>query len=78
LLIKDGYKSAIVVTSDYHMRRSRLVFNKEFKGTGISLTFCNAKDKNFIAAKWWTNSYSLNIVQSEYLKLMGYFIEGRL
>jgi uncharacterized SAM-binding protein YcdF (DUF218 family) len=37
LLLEYGYKSAIVVTSDYHMKRSSLVFKKAFKDTGISL-----------------------------------------
>jgi uncharacterized SAM-binding protein YcdF (DUF218 family) len=78
LLLKYGYKSAIVVTSDYHMRRSRIVFNKVFKGTGINLTFCSSKDHNFTPEKWWTNNYSRNIVCSEYIKLIGYFVAGRL
>ena len=77
-LIKYGYKSAIIVTSDYHMRRSRLVFNKVFKDTDITLTFCSAKSIEFNVRRWWTKTHSAKIVLMEYAKLMVYFFEGRL
>lgn len=78
ILMDHNFKSAIIVTSNYHMRRSSLVFNKAFKNTGIKLIFCSAQDINF-KPKWWlTNNYSTNIVISEYEKLVGYFFEDRL
>ena len=78
ILIVDGFKSAIIVTSDYHMRRSRFVFNKVFKNTGIKLIFCSVEDVSF-NPKWWViNTHSRQVVISEYIKIVGYFIEGKL
>jgi uncharacterized SAM-binding protein YcdF (DUF218 family) len=72
LALKYGFKSAIVVTSNYHMRRSRLVYKKAFHGTGISLTYCSAVDKEYKPDKWWKDRYTTDIVISEYTKLIGY------
>ena len=78
ILIEHSFKSAIIVTSNYHMRRSRLVFNKAFKNTGIKLVFCSVQDIKFKPKWWFTDNYSRTIVIAEYEKLVGYFIEGRL
>lgn len=78
LLEKDKTQSAIIVTSNYHMRRTRLVFNKVFQGTEIRLTYCASRDENFKPDGWFLDSYSRNIVFSEYIKLVGYWILGRL
>ncbi|MBC8061695.1 MAG: YdcF family protein [Clostridiaceae bacterium] len=78
ILIEHGFKSAIIVTSNYHMRRSRLVFNKTFKNTGIKLTFCSVEDTEFNPKWWFTKYHSINIVLSEYAKIVGYFLKGRL
>jgi uncharacterized SAM-binding protein YcdF (DUF218 family) len=40
IMIENGYQSAIVVSSSYHMRRAKLVFERVYKDTGISLTYC--------------------------------------
>jgi uncharacterized SAM-binding protein YcdF (DUF218 family) len=78
LLEKDKAYSAIIVTSNYHMRRSRLVFNKVFAGTGIKLTYCASQAKRFKPNEWFLDSYSRNTVLSEYAKLAVYGILGRL
>ena len=41
-----GFKSAIVVSSPYHMRRVSLLFRKVFKGSGASLSFYPAQEEN--------------------------------
>ena len=77
-LINLHYKSAIIVTSNYHMKRARLVFKKVFNGTGIDLRFSISDDKNFKPNNWWTDAYSRKIVITEYAKLLGYLVKGRL
>jgi uncharacterized SAM-binding protein YcdF (DUF218 family) len=37
IVLKNEFKSAIVVTSPYHMRRSKLVFERVFRNTGVKL-----------------------------------------
>lgn len=74
LIKKEDFSSAIIVTSNYHMRRTKMVFDKEFKDSGIQLTYCAAEDKNFNADKWWANNKSIIIVINEYVKLIGYWM----
>ncbi len=78
LLEISNYKSAIIVTSNYHMRRTMLVFNKAFKDTDIKLTYCASEDKSFKPNGWYTDNYSSDLVFSEYIKTVGYWVEGRL
>ncbi len=78
IVLEMGFESAIVVTSDYHTRRSMLVFKKAFRDTGVSFVYCSSDDEGFTPAKWWSNGYSFRLVMSEYVKLAGYFVQGRL
>lgn len=52
----------------------KMVFDKEFKNSGIKLTYCAAADKNFDANKWWGNNKSIIIVINEYIKIIGYWM----
>lgn len=63
--------SAIVVSSDYHMRRVELVFERVYRNSGIDLTYVAsfysvyAKDHNID---------SLFFISKEYAKLAGYLL----
>jgi uncharacterized SAM-binding protein YcdF (DUF218 family) len=72
ILLKNKYRSAIVVTSNYHMRRTKMIFNRVYKDTGISLTYCASLDKVYKPSKWWSNNKSIMMTISEYIKLIGY------
>ena len=74
LMIKHNFRSAVVVSSDYHMLRTRYVFNKVYADTGISLTFCAAKDDYFNPGRWWANNKSMLYTVNEYIKLTGYML----
>lgn len=39
IVLESGARLAFVITSDYHLARARLVFEREFAGTGIPLLF---------------------------------------
>jgi hypothetical protein len=60
------------------MRRSRLVFEKAFKDADIRLVYCSSAAEGFTPAKWWANSHGFKTVCSEYIKLIGYFVPGKL
>lgn len=85
LMGQYNLRSAIVVSSNYHMRRADLTFLKVFKGTGVSFTFCSVADPNFDASHWWSNGSSIRIVLREYggivalyLGLEPYLTEGMI
>ena len=72
ILLKNDFRSAIIVTSDYHTRRSKMIFNNVFKGSNIKLTYCASAGEYFNKDKWWVSNKSAMIVINEYIKFIGY------
>jgi uncharacterized SAM-binding protein YcdF (DUF218 family) len=67
-----GYKSAIVVTTSYHTRRSSIIFKQVFKG--IDIIVCATSYDPDITHRWWKDSYSSEFVISEYLKMVWHYL----
>lgn len=67
-----GFKSAIVVTSSYHTRRSRIIFNQVFKGTEVIVSA--APYDCALINRWWKDSYSTEFVTAEYLKMVWHYL----
>ncbi len=67
LLERYGLRSALVVSSDYHMLRSSLTFLSVYKNTGTTFTFCSVSDPRFDAGNWWwTSSRNVRHLLREY------------
>ena len=80
IIEENNFKSVIVVTSDYHTRRSKLAMEKALENTLIDgeevmVRVTPSKEEKF-TTKWWTSGDSVLMVISEYLKLMGYWVKG--
>ena len=80
IIEKNKFTSVIVVTSDYHTRRSKAAMEKSLEnilidGDEIQVISIPAKDDKF-TTKWWTSGNSVLIVISEYLNLMGYWVKA--
>ena len=79
-IIKNKYKSAIVVSSNFHMRRVYLTFKKVFNGNDITTVFApvpmnmNGINPN----RWWTRENDLIAVFNEYIKLVFYYVKYRI
>ena len=73
IMEQRGFKSVIIVSSEFHMRRVKLVFERVFKDTDIKLIYCAAKDPAFDPDHWWSSNKSIMNTFNEYVKLMGYF-----
>ncbi|MBI3804176.1 MAG: YdcF family protein [Nitrospirae bacterium] len=48
-----GFKRVIIVTSNYHTRRSKKVFQKQWAGSGIHVDVSAAPDDHFHPDDWW-------------------------
>ena len=70
MMEENGFTSAMIVSSDYHMRRVKLNFERAFEGSEMNLTYV-ASDSNYQAGLWWTNKYSIGVTGSEYIKIVG-------
>ncbi|MNC16909.1 hypothetical protein D3C75_647740 [compost metagenome] len=70
IMKQHGFTSAIVVSSDFHMRRVKLIFDHVYKKSGIKLTYVGA-DSGYNAMWWWSDRYSRETTSNEYIKMIG-------
>ncbi|MFB9989356.1 ElyC/SanA/YdcF family protein [Bacillus benzoevorans] len=72
IILEHGIKSALVVTSNYHMRRTRLAFERVFHDTDVSFTYVPYHHDTITRDSWEENE---GLFQREYKKLIGgYFL----
>ena len=65
------FESAIVVSSDFHMRRVKSNFTQAFAGSGIRLTYTSASGTGYNPGKWWATKANLQTTVVEYVKIIG-------
>ncbi|WP_300621969.1 YdcF family protein [uncultured Fusobacterium sp.] len=76
LLEANGYKKIILVTSNYHSRRSYLTTKKVFEGSRIDIITVASNDE--FSSSWWRSGRSLLILINEYAKIVGYYFQGKI
>ena len=70
-----GVKQAIVVTSEYHTRRSRFIFRKVFSGSGIVVGLHPVQIPEYWDPHWWRRRRWAKTFISESLKIVWTVIE---
>ncbi|WP_340025408.1 YdcF family protein [Paenibacillus sp. FSL K6-1096] len=70
IMKQHGFKSAIVVSSDFHMRRVKFIFDHVYNKSGIALTYIGA-ESGYDAKAWWGDRYSRETTFNEYIKMIG-------
>ena len=75
MLQAHGWKSAIIVSTMYHMRRSRMIFEKVYADSGIYLQYYPAQSETYRPNGWWMRERDMVYVVVEYLKLMLYWVK---
>lgn len=78
IIADRAFESAIVVSSPYHMRRSRMIFRKIFEDQAVTLKFSSVpvEDSNFQVKGWWKRRNDLRRVVWEYRKLVVRFFRS--
>lgn len=69
---KHGYKTVIIVTSNYHTRRTKKVFQGQWKGTGISLSISASPCFQFHPDEWWRHRADSRTFFFEFSKTLWY------
>jgi uncharacterized SAM-binding protein YcdF (DUF218 family) len=69
----NGWHRALVVSDAYHMRRLSWVWERVFRGSGLSYSLVASSPKWWDADGWWRDERSALVVINEYLKL-GYYL----
>ncbi len=64
LLKERRWKSAVIVTSNYHTRRARYIFDRIFPA-GIVVTVASARDGDFDPERWWEKRQSVKLFLRE-------------
>ena len=55
IVLEQGIDSALVVTSNYHMRRSKMAFERVFRDSGVSFTYVPYHPKSLTRDSWEKN-----------------------
>ena len=67
----------ILVTSTFHTRRTRWIFNKTLAGLQVTLEMAAVPYVGFDQTDWWKNESGIIKLNNEYIKLFYYLIEYR-
>ena len=67
-------KKALVVTSNFHTRRARAVFER-YGLKGVQFTMVAARDEDFDPQNWWRSRDAKKVVLLEYAKLVNWWVE---
>jgi uncharacterized SAM-binding protein YcdF (DUF218 family) len=70
MMDKAGFKSAIFVSSPYHMRRISIIANKVFGKNGYRLIYVPSRYEQNTGTLWFLNKRDLKFVSSEYSKII--------
>jgi len=73
IMDEHGLKSAIFVSSPYHMRRIKIIAGRIFDQRDCGCSFVPTRYEKPCDNLWWTNRYCLKWVMGEYLKI-GWFL----
>jgi uncharacterized SAM-binding protein YcdF (DUF218 family) len=73
-----GWRSAILVTDPFHMRRAVLTFRQAFDPAGLTVAASPAEGSKYGVDNWWTDRNAIMRVAQEYLKLGYYLALGRV
>jgi hypothetical protein len=74
LMEKHDLQSAIVVSSNYHMRRVKSNYEKANRNKDLKILYCSAKDIIYKPNNWWKTKENRNITMGEYLKMLGNYL----
>ena len=67
-LEREGAKSVLIVTSDFHTRRALHIFQKEIPG--ISFSVAAARDSKQFGIRWWTHRQWAKTLLDEWLRVI--------
>jgi uncharacterized SAM-binding protein YcdF (DUF218 family) len=69
LAVEKNWKSAVIVTSNYHTRRVRYIFQRIFPRT-IMVSVASAPDGEFDPGRWWEKRQSQKLFGHEMLGML--------
>jgi uncharacterized SAM-binding protein YcdF (DUF218 family) len=71
----NNAKHITVISSAFHMRRVRMVFEDKFEEAGIKISFHGAAPIEYNELNWWQNEEGLLMTNNELVKIFYYAIK---
>lgn len=78
IMLARGWRTAIVVTDPFHMRRALLTFRQAFEPAGLAAQPSPADGSKYGVESWWQDRNATMRVVQEYVKLGYYLALGRV
>ncbi len=69
-----GFKSVIIITSWYHLRRAGLIFSKALDGKGVELMLHPSNHEPFDSKTWWHSYIGRKLIIMEYIGLGSFWV----
>jgi uncharacterized SAM-binding protein YcdF (DUF218 family) len=74
LATRHGWRTAMVVTSGYHLRRAGFAFRRELKGTDVRVVMRGSRYDNAHPERWWRERADIRVMIPEVPKLIAYLL----
>ena len=74
IVLKNHFNSIMLVTSNYHMRRTLMTAKWVFRSCGIKIYNASAYYKDFSPDRWWLHEKDTKDVVMEHLSILFYLI----
>jgi uncharacterized SAM-binding protein YcdF (DUF218 family) len=71
----NNVKHITVISSAFHLRRVRWVFEEKFEDAGIKVNFHAAASMEYDQTNWWKNEEGLIMTNNEIVKLFYYLLK---
>ncbi|MCY0878499.1 MAG: YdcF family protein [Firmicutes bacterium] len=78
IMRRHHWRSALVVSSNFHMRRVSIVFSLVYRHSPIRLRFIASPDSAFHPRHWWTSLEGWRLVVTELLLIPVNAVQGYL
>lgn len=75
IIQRYNLKSILLVTSNYHTRRAKYIFEEVFKNTSVEIITVSAPDSEFSPSTWWKNHEGQQRALTELANLIIYRIK---
>jgi len=75
IIMESNIKSFILVTSSYHTRRSRYIFEKVFKDSGVEIITVSAPDPKYSPSSWWKDHEGQQKALTELANMVIYLLK---
>jgi len=73
--VSHDIQQIILVTSAFHTRRAKWIFERELEGLSVTLEVAAVPSSGFDKTNWWQSEQGLIALNNEYIKLFYYLIK---